>query len=768
MSKKVIIMGGGVAGMSAAHELIERGYQVEVFDRNPLYVGGKARSVEVWKQKTKTLIFFISIFLFLAQRSVTAQEPFVYTADQSLMDIGQHVRFYKDETNALNFEQIKSLPDSVFQQSTETPMRFGVSTSSIWLKFAIKNQTESPLFLAFQTNALRELNVFIYDEAGKLSIKNPFDNNTFQRGNIVLDIGTSPKFLYVKLKSNYSLQLPLVLDRIEPLNYYYYKIDAKNGLCLGILLSMALYNLFIFFLVKDRLYLYYCLYVLASLWTMGHLTGLGLLIWGDYPVIAHCVGLPFVLLSAWLFTVRFLNLDKNMPRTYTAIKIVCVLIACVIPIDFLNLQIIRGIALQTLTPISMISMLIMGIISHFQGNKNAKYYVLGWVFFLGGTMITSLSYSKLLPYNYFTLNAGLFGACLESILLAFALANRINIYRTESAEAQALAFRRLEENEHLVREQNKSLEGKVRERTTELETSLARLKTTQSQLIQSEKLASLGELTAGISHEIQNPLNFVSNFSELSIDIVKELKEEMEKSDIDKSYVEELFGDLVTNQEKINHHSKRASSIVKGMLAHSRASTGAKEITDINKLADEYLRLSYHGLRAKDKNFNAEIKTTFAESLPTIEVIPQDVGRVLLNLFNNAFYAVHQRKNKIGVYSSTNVVYPSTNVGEVQNLADVGGRINDVKNYTPTIKLSTQNIDNQIIIKIADNGTGIPESVKEKIFQPFFTTKPTGEGTGLGLSLSYDIITKGHNGTIEVHSKEGEGTEFVITLPMLS
>lgn len=264
------------------------------------------------------------------------------------------------------------------------------------------------------------------------------------------------------------------------------------------------------------------------------------------------------------------------------------------------------------------------------------------------------------------------------------------------------------------------------------------LKATQNQLIQKEKLASLGELTAGIAHEIQNPLNFVNNFSELSVSIAQELKEEMNRTDVDTEYVAELLVDLTSNQEKINHHGKRASGIVKGMLEHSRTSTGVKELCDINILADEYLRLSYHGLRAKDKTFVADFKTNFDENLPKINAIPQDLGRVLLNLFNNAFYAVNQR-SKLGASP-----------------------------YAPAVSISIQNIDNQIIIKIKDNGTGMPESVKEKIFQPFFTTKPTGEGTGLGLSLSYDIITKGHNGTLEVNSTEGEGTEFVISLPIKS
>ena len=274
------------------------------------------------------------------------------------------------------------------------------------------------------------------------------------------------------------------------------------------------------------------------------------------------------------------------------------------------------------------------------------------------------------------------------------------------------------------------------EQAREIEKAYEKLKMTQNQLIQSEKMASLGELTAGIAHEIQNPLNFVNNFSEVNAELIAELKEEIEKGNLEE--VKLIAEDIGENEQKIIHHGKRADAIVKGMLQHSRTNSGQKEPTDLNALADEYLRLSYHGLRAKDKNFNADFKTDFDAELPKIEVIPQDIGRVLLNLINNAFYAVQERTLK---------------------------GLNDRNNYKPTVKITTQKIDNKIEIHVKDNGKGIPEEIKDKIFQPFFTTKPTGEGTGLGLSMSYDIITKGHNGEIKVNSKAGEGTEFIIILP---
>ncbi|MBB3836505.1 signal transduction histidine kinase [Runella defluvii] len=291
------------------------------------------------------------------------------------------------------------------------------------------------------------------------------------------------------------------------------------------------------------------------------------------------------------------------------------------------------------------------------------------------------------------------------------------------------------EKQRILSQQNDVLEKQVAERTSALTQSLKHLKATQQQLIQSEKLASLGELTAGIAHEIQNPLNFVNNFSEVSVELLDELKSERTKEERDEELENEILDDIFQNLEKINYHGKRASSIVTGMLQHSRASTGKKEPVNLNTLADEYLRLSYHGLRAKDKSFNAKMNTYLDPSLPKVNVIPQDFGRVLLNLINNAFYAV-QAKEKLGI-----------------------------KDYSPTVSVHTQTTEQGIVVKVEDNGTGIPEELKSKIFQPFFTTKPTGQGTGLGLSLAYDIVTKGHGGTIELDSIEGEGTTFTITLP---
>ncbi|HUZ60887.1 MAG TPA: ATP-binding protein [Hanamia sp.] len=317
----------------------------------------------------------------------------------------------------------------------------------------------------------------------------------------------------------------------------------------------------------------------------------------------------------------------------------------------------------------------------------------------------------------------------------------------KALEAERKKTKEEEERSKFIAAQKDKLEILVNERTAELvqqkddlQNALTELRETQSQLIHAEKMASLGELTAGIAHEIQNPLNFVNNFSEVNNELIEEMRSELASGNQQEAI--EIADDIKLNLEKILYHGKRADAIVKGMLQHSRKSSGTREATDINALADEYLHLSYHGLRAKDKSFNATMKTDFDESLSAdeagigkINIVAQDIGRVILNLINNAFYAVDEKKKS------------------------------GVKDYDPTVSVSTKKINDKVEIKVSDNGNGIPQKIVDKIFQPFFTTKPTGSGTGLGLSLSYDIV-KAHGGEIKVETKEGEGSTFIIQLPL--
>jgi signal transduction histidine kinase len=334
-----------------------------------------------------------------------------------------------------------------------------------------------------------------------------------------------------------------------------------------------------------------------------------------------------------------------------------------------------------------------------------------------------------------------------SIFLALDFASTSRRLQQKLVEVNQLSEKSLEqekEKQQILASQKERLERQVTERTAQLKQSLDELKSAQAQLIQSEKMASLGELTAGIAHEIQNPLNFVNNFSEVSAELADEMEDAVLKSD--REEIISIAANIKENLQKINHHGKRADAIVKGMLQHSRASTNQKELTDINKLTDEYLRLSYQGLRAKDQSFNATIQTDFDERIGKINIISQDIGRVLLNLFTNAFYSVTEKKKKFQ--------QDPTGFKNLLGMSD----------YEPAVVVSTKKENDKVIIKVNDNGNGIPQKVLDKIFQPFFTTKPTGQGTGLGLSMSYDII-KAHGGEIKVETNDGEFAEFIIQLP---
>lgn len=444
---------------------------------------------------------------------------------------------------------------------------------------------------------------------------------------------------------------------------------------------------------------------------------------------------------------RFLDTETQLPKLYQIFNYSWVAMA-----GILLLSESFGIKFFTNNYFEILSLLIFFILHQSKTNPNTRTLFIAIIPFILSIFINDVF--KLIVPKFHAHYDDTFKN-IRGFAVIWLVGFGIYIQRQNKKEK---ALRQKNELEKQILEAKKnSLEQQVAERTAELtqqkeslEKTILELQTTQTQLVHAEKMASLGELTAGIAHEIQNPLNFVNNFSEMSVELLEELKDlrkketKRQRGKEEEDLENELFADITQNLEKISHHGKRASSIVKGMLEHSRTSTGQKELTDINALADEYLRLSYHGLRAKNKSgstirFNADFKTDFDKNLPKIQVVPQDFGRVLLNLINNAFYAVGKM--------------------EIEKM-EIG------YSFKPLVIVSTKHINNQVVISIKDNGTGMSESVKTKIFQPFFSTKPTGEGTGLGLSLAYDIITKGHGGTIECESIEGEGTTFTVTLPI--
>ncbi len=462
--------------------------------------------------------------------------------------------------------------------------------------------------------------------------------------------------------------------------------------------------------------------------------------------------LPFLIAFFLLpFTQKFLQTAERLPEWDKRLKY-----ARLGAFGLLGVQVATGIEFIA-PPVFFLLLSLIAIPAYLLKDKVSHARLLFWMIVPLGLVFLTDNLASYWMHKFHEANHNYFEAAKGIVITASFILALMARRQQQELNKQRLKLQQEEENNRILEAKKLELEYQVAERTAELtqqkeelQQALEHLKATQEQLIQSEKLASLGELTAGIAHEIQNPLNFVNNFSEVSVELVEELKSEREKAkgERDEELEQEILNDIVQNLQKINHHGKRASSIVTGMLQHSRASTGKKEPTDLNALADEYLRLSYHGLRAKDKSFNAQMVADFDPSLPKIEVIPQDIGRVLLNLINNAFYAV-QKKNQLKLESEPT---------ESPTLSK----------YEPTVWVTSKKTDDEIQISVRDNGTGIPEELQSKIFQPFFTTKPTGQGTGLGLSLAYDIVTKGHGGTIECESVEGEGTTFVVKLPLIT
>ena len=507
------------------------------------------------------------------------------------------------------------------------------------------------------------------------------------------------------------------------LNNKYYTLDNIIYYALiGFLLFAAVANIFFFYVNRERVYIMYAISLL-----LGISNAVIMLFSDDLLSIGNGIFrtlnllIFFGMLLMVLVTIRqFLRIKDHFPKWNKFLAwfpVLCV--AIVSPITIKTGRFRFGGAtpfsiILVLTTFLYVFVLMLIVIKMYNKNKEARIFVLAsFPFLLSIILGTVIGNGNI-------------------IAVAVAWAALVVSW------AMFLRFKNLQlEKNRLIAEQKAELEIQVAERTAELQQSLAELKQTQNQLIQSEKMASLGELTAGIAHEIQNPLNFVNNFSDVSVELLEELKEELGKGDIEEATA--IADDVTQNLQKIAHHGRRADGIVKGMLQHSRASSGQKEPTGINALADEYFRLAYHGLRAKDKSFNADLVTHFAEGLPKVNIIPQDVGRVLLNLFTNAFYATSEKRKQ-----------------SQSQFAD----------YKPVVTVSTKQLGDTIAITVKDNGTGIPEAIKDKILQPFFTTKPTGEGTGLGLSLSYDIVVKGHGGTITIESVEGEGSEFSINLPL--
>ena len=697
--------------------------------------------------KRETLLVFF--FFFQSTFYIQAQLVAPLKSVDEWQPIGKYT-YYLQDAHFLSIENVLQRDvQSQFKQYGQNAPNFGSISDAVWFRFDLIKETDQDYYLQIGSAFIDSIALYAVTDGIVKEVQLSGDNYAFSKRAVKvttflfpLNIPTGEKQTYfLRAKTMQPFFFPLRVGTLKAFMEDAHLLDFIQGIYFGFMMLILLYNFFLYFSTKEMVYLYYVAYVLSITWFMSTLYQYvfehawpNIPIFNQYAVATSA----FTILTATIFTRSFLHTRRLSPQLHKFSKVFIGLGIIVLILVFTPFQIPALMLAQIGILLMAIYFLITGVVVLRKGYQPAKFYLVAWSSLIVGFIAAILETVNILPVMYY-INSMQIGSAIEVTLLSFALADRINLYKKQREEAQAEALKAAQQQAELIQKQNIILEEKVTERTTDLKKSLEKLKSTQNQLIQKEKLASLGELTAGIAHEIQNPLNFVNNFSELSVDLVKDLKDEIGKPDIDKEYVDELFDDLSQNQEKINHHGKRASSIVKGMLEHSRASTGEKEMTDINKLADEYLRLSYHGLKAKDNDFNADYELIMGENLPKIEIIPEDIGRVLFNLINNAFYAVNQRTQQLAASS---------------------------EDYTPSVSVTTQLLDNQIVIKVKDNGVGMPESVRTKIFQPFFTTKPTGQGTGLGLSLAYDIVTKGHGGSLEVESTEGVGSEFIICLPL--
>jgi two-component system NtrC family sensor kinase len=685
---------------------------------------------------------------------------------------GKYVQVLDDKTGKLTFNDLMRAANAKnFHSSASWPLQ--IADHTYWFVYVLKNGMNRDAQICFPQNSQKSTLYITSDQVHWQKYENgwyiPWSEQIGlklqQAIPVTLKTGTSITVVN-RVSNNYQWrQCAIYFSNLkffsdgfsngfastntiltEPSKNGSFYIDSVfDATLLGILVLAAILNFFFFLIVRERVYLFFSIYLL--LFGIGRV---GREFYFTFFRDFREIGI-YVTFFAWTFTIpastlfirSLLKIRGYLPALdkFLIGLLVCLAIAGVVglypnPYSYTAVPILEFLAAMLLIA-SVVPFFLLSKKKRL--DKNIKILVLpAYLLWAIGLAIVEMNYSEVLPDNGFILWLSNIWPVVEAICLSWLVVCYSWIlferFRTLQKQIIQQALDKEREKNLLIAAQKVELERTVEERTAELKNSLVELKSTQSQLIQSEKMASLGELTAGIAHEIQNPLNFVNNFSELNTELVGEIKQEIENGDL--AEIKAIAVDIEENSKKINMHGKRAEAIVKGMLQHSQSGSGVKEPTNINALADECMRLAYHGFRAKDKSFNAEMVTHLDETLPKVNLIPQDMVRVMLNLFNNAFYAVSEKAKTAGA------------------------------DYKPEVSVSTSVENSQVVIKVKDNGVGIPDAIKEKIMQPFFTTKPTGEGTGLGLSLTYDMVVKGHGGKIDINTKEGEFTEFIVSLPL--
>ena len=733
-------------------------------------------------KKIKLVIFLniVTIFSALGQTGLPpAYQIISDTATHNISLPDSNWQMMADPSGKLTLQQV--LQSGNFQD-TDTKINYHILT--YWLRCCYINKTQQDVNMAFYAGTTAQTDLYLSIDGGnwqhlKSGLKVPWsERDGLKRTYSITNTLPAGKemIVYKRDQFDYVFNIPSqreemgfnftrnVIKQHYTANNQYAFVILLVALLLGILLLAVVINLFFFGVVREKEYLYFALFLLASI-IFGPVSALRDFILKENPELvlySSFVGGALYLFLFIHFIRYLLKTFKAFPRWdkyLIALSIVQVIASLVTAFGSSILQTnLSGLSQYIYDGATMglaLSVLITCFLYVQRKERSVWAMIIAVIplmaFFLlstGTSFIITIFYSHsavptfipaiLRQEDLITLVTSI---CYLWMIIIFSwlLIRRFSLIRKKLAQQE---IEKEKERSAFIEQQKTELEKQVTERTSELKQSLSNLKATQKQLIQSEKMASLGELTAGIAHEIQNPLNFVNNFSEINKELIDEMQQEMDNGNLVDA--KEISNEIKENAEKINHHGKRAAGIVKGMLQHSRVSTGVKEPTDINALCDEYLRLSYHGSRAKDKSSNATMKTDFDETIGKINIIPQDMGRVLLNLFNNAFYACIERsRSTVKEQKSKNLI-----------------------SYEPTVSVTTKKSENHVVITVSDNGNGIPQNIVDKIFQPFFTTKPTGQGTGLGLSLSYDIV-KAAGGEIKVDTNEGEGAEFIIQLPVV-
>lgn len=697
------------------------------------------------------VIFYLRtalVFCFLLGQVAFGSVVVIDPENNNQVSLINQTKFFVDSTCQSSLEDLLKPVVKWQSLADDEILNFGMTKFSYWVRLEINNKADNQ-YLSLGDPLINEVDFYCAKKGrvikhSKSGASFPFEQREIKTTNYLFALPKGEFACYIRLQSDFNLQVPLQVASLDFFSRKQHHQDLALGLYFGLMLIMFFYNLFVFFSTKDKTYLYYILYILFVSLTYASFKGLTFeYLWNNKPSVNFLVPsiASIAIIFVALFSVSLLKTKKYTPRLSKFFKLfVGVFVLCIVINLLGNYELSAGLS-QLFTLLFSVYLIVIGTYAYKEGAKEARFFLLAWTLYLLSIVIFILKLNGILPFNSFTSNSILYGSAIEVILLSFALADRINIYKNEKEIAQQNALETSQENEKIIREQNIVLEQKVTERTEELNKALTNLKEAQVQLVDAEKMSSLGQLTAGIAHEINNPINFVSSnisplrqdiedlnlilnkYGEITADSVlteKLAEVDQLKQTLDYDYLQEELSTIING---IEDGAKRTTEIVSGLRNFSRLDEGELQKADINQGINSSLVL------IKNKLKSIDLKKELA-ALPLIECYPGKLNQLVMNILDNSIYAVEAKK--------------------------------DQSNKEIAIRTFVE--DNQVVLSIKDSGVGMSEETKEKIFEPFYTTKPVGEGTGLGLSITYSIL-KLHNASFDVKSKENQGAEFIIKIP---